>query len=123
LAHVLDGCYTDAPLRLLLPFRTDSHMPVRLWAGTIGYILTLGRGTDSCRPPTRFFYLPLVGAIAAVPISLRACDVRHAALLALFSILFAALTATDFERHLLPNRLMYPALLLALALGWAWPGG
>jgi leader peptidase (prepilin peptidase) / N-methyltransferase len=32
-----------------------------------------------------------------------------------------ALSATDIERHLLPNRLMYPCLLVALFLSVAWP--
>jgi leader peptidase (prepilin peptidase)/N-methyltransferase len=31
------------------------------------------------------------------------------------------LASTDFERKRLPNRLMYPAMITALALAWAWP--
>jgi leader peptidase (prepilin peptidase) / N-methyltransferase len=122
LAFVLDGCYTDAPLLRLLPCKSSNRPPAQLWAGTIGYFLATGRGADGASRPTRFCYLPLIGAVAAVAITVRARDLRHLALLALFSTLLAALTATDFERHLLPNRLMYPALALALALGWAWPG-
>jgi len=34
-----------------------------------------------------------------------------------------ALSATDFERHLLPNRLMYPCLLAALLVSAAWLQG
>jgi leader peptidase (prepilin peptidase)/N-methyltransferase len=64
----------------------------------------------------------MIGALAGVAITIRAHDLRHLVLLALFATLLAAMTATDLERHLLPNRLMYPALALALALGWAWPG-
>jgi leader peptidase (prepilin peptidase)/N-methyltransferase len=63
----------------------------------------------------------LIGAGASLAIAMLAHDIRHALLLVLFSMFLAALAATDFERHLLPNRLMYPALVLALALGWAWP--
>jgi prepilin signal peptidase PulO-like enzyme (type II secretory pathway) len=53
--------------------------------------------------------------------ALRAIDPRHFVLMAAFGTALLALTATDFERHLLPNRLLYPALLLALVLSSAWP--
>jgi prepilin signal peptidase PulO-like enzyme (type II secretory pathway) len=35
---------------------------------------------------------------------------------------FLTLTITDLERRVLPNRIVYPAILLAVALSWAWPG-
>jgi prepilin signal peptidase PulO-like enzyme (type II secretory pathway) len=92
-----------------------------LWTGTLGYLLLHGRCSLGCRIPSRLWYLPLVGAVAGTTIALRAIDLRHAALVALFSVFLVAFIGTDFERHLLPNRLMYPALILALALGWAWP--
>lgn len=40
------------------------------------------------------------------------------------ALVFLALAATDFERHLLPNRLIYPAIPLALLLApWLPAGG
>jgi leader peptidase (prepilin peptidase)/N-methyltransferase len=39
----------------------------------------------------------------------------------MFSLVLLALTATDFERHLLPNRLIYPSLLVALVVAGVWP--
>lgn len=38
-----------------------------------------------------------------------------------YASIFLALTLTDLERRLIPNRVVYPALLLAAALSWAWP--
>jgi leader peptidase (prepilin peptidase)/N-methyltransferase len=38
-----------------------------------------------------------------------------------FSVIFLALLFTDLERRLLPNRIIYPAALLAMAVSWAWP--
>lgn len=40
---------------------------------------------------------------------------------AAFSSVFAALAWTDLERRVIPNRLVYPALALALAVSGAWP--
>jgi leader peptidase (prepilin peptidase)/N-methyltransferase len=121
IGHILDGCYTDAPLRLLLPWRADRKLPLQLWAGTAGYVIVRRGRAVATIPPAYFCYLPLIGAGASLAIAVRARDLRHALLLALFSMFLAALAATDFERHLLPNRLMYPAVVLAFALGWAWP--
>jgi leader peptidase (prepilin peptidase)/N-methyltransferase len=38
-----------------------------------------------------------------------------------FTTVFLALTFTDLERRLIPNRVVYPSILLAAALSWAWP--
>src|SRR4051794_34981128 len=43
------------------------------------------------------------------------------ACLFLFAVILVVLASTDFERRRLPNRLMYPAIVLAAALSWAWP--
>jgi leader peptidase (prepilin peptidase)/N-methyltransferase len=64
---------------------------------------------------------PATAAVYGVAAA-RAVDARHFVLMALFGTIFIALAATDLERHLLPNRVMYPALLLGLALSWLWPG-
>ena len=49
-------------------------------------------------------------------------DAAGTAVLMLFSTILVVLASTDFERRLLPNRLMYPAFVLAALLCWAWPG-
>ena len=71
--------------------------------------------------PARLWYLPLIGAGAGATIALRAADARHGVLVALFATVLLALVGTDLERHLLPNRVIDPALAVALALCWAWP--
>ena len=38
-----------------------------------------------------------------------------------FATVFLTLTLTDLERRLLPNRIIYPSILLAIAFCWAWP--
>ncbi len=38
-----------------------------------------------------------------------------------FATVFLALTFTDLETRLLPNRVVYTATLLAVAFSWAWP--
>lgn len=38
-----------------------------------------------------------------------------------FATVFLILTFTDLERRLLPNRVVYPAALLAIAFSWVWP--
>ena len=92
-AIFLDRLYTGAPLGG--PVRSPMS-----WPGLLA-------------PATAALY----GVAAA-----RAVDVRHFVLMALFGTIFLAFAATDLERHLLPNRVMYPALALGLALSWLWPG-
>lgn len=45
----------------------------------------------------------------------------EAALKGWLGLPFLLAAATDLERRLIPNRLVLPFLLLALALSWAWP--
>ncbi len=121
LALTLDRLYTGAPVRG--PIVLCKHdLPRRCWLGTAGYLLARGRCPSGCRLPARLWYLPLIGAVAGMVIALRAVDIRHAVVVASFSTVLLAFVATDFERHLLPNRLMYPALAAAVALCWVWPG-
>jgi prepilin signal peptidase PulO-like enzyme (type II secretory pathway) len=48
-------------------------------------------------------------------------DVGPAALSAAFLLLLVALSSTDFERRRIPNKLTYPAAVLAIVVCWAWP--
>jgi prepilin signal peptidase PulO-like enzyme (type II secretory pathway) len=121
LALVLDRMYTGAPLRGPMRLCTHPRLPWCVWTGTAGYLLLRGRCPAGCRLPARLWYLPLVGAAAGAIIALRAAGPREAVLVAVFATVLLAFVGTDYERHLLPNRLMYPALALAVALCWAWP--
>jgi leader peptidase (prepilin peptidase)/N-methyltransferase len=70
---------------------------------------------------SRLVWLAPSGAMLWGACALRAQGVRHFLLMAAFGTVLLALSATDFERHLLPNRVMYPALLAAFALSAVWP--
>jgi leader peptidase (prepilin peptidase)/N-methyltransferase len=64
-----------------------------------------------------------VASALAVALALRPdhYDPLPALLTAGFSVALLTLASTDFERRLLPNRLLYPTLLAAVVLCWAWP--
>ena len=48
-------------------------------------------------------------------------DAGPALATAAFALVLLTLSSTDFERRLIPNRLVYPALAAAAALACAWP--
>lgn len=124
LAVLLERLYTGAALRgPVLPCAGCKEPAARVaWLGTIGWLVLRGR-CPACAAglPVRVLYLPLLGA-AAFGVAGASVDGRRLALTLLFVTPLLALTATDFERHLLPNRIMYPTLAGAAALSWAWPG-
>lgn len=118
-----DICEPAPPSRHTMPepFAAGALLPWHVYTGTPGYLLVRGRCPAGTRLVARLWYLPLLGAGAGAAIARYAVDVRHGALVALFGLVLLAFVGTDFERHLLPNRLMYPALAAGVALSWAWP--
>ncbi len=38
-----------------------------------------------------------------------------------FAIVFLTLALADLDRRLLPNRIVYPSIVIAIAVCWAWP--
>jgi len=71
--------------------------------------------------PWRTVILP-AGAAGLFALSYLAFDEFGAGLLGgFFATVFLTLTFTDLERRLLPNRIVYPSILLAIAFCWAWP--
>ncbi len=71
----------------------------------------------------RTLALPLGGAGLGIASYVRLGPAVGPALLGtLFGVLFLALALADLERRLLPNRIIYPGTLLAMAFSWAWPG-
>ncbi|OGO45902.1 MAG: hypothetical protein A2W34_00240 [Chloroflexi bacterium RBG_16_64_32] len=85
-----------------------------------------GRGRGRCPDcgrwlPLRAFLLA-PGAAALFAVAALVFDGFGPALLAgLFATTFLVLTLTDLERRLIPNRVVYPSILLAAALSWTWP--
>ena len=48
-------------------------------------------------------------------------DVGEFVLLAWFVIPFIAVSITDLEARIIPNRIIYPSVVIAIGLSWAWP--
>jgi prepilin signal peptidase PulO-like enzyme (type II secretory pathway) len=116
--------YTGEALRAPLYRCRECRKPMRpVYAvPLLGYAVNRGYCHDCGAPlPVSAFVLPLGGAMLAVA-SYYALDSLAGGLLGgLFGTIFLTLTLTDLERRLLPNRIVYPAILLAIALCWAWP--
>lgn len=103
------GCKTPSKPLYLLPFGG------LLWKGArcpdCGTALTL-----------RAIYLPA----AAVLLFIVSWDsfgreLGAGILGGFFATIFFTLALTDLETRLLPNRIIYPSILLAIAFCWAWP--
>ena len=98
------------------PFRPRFALPLT------GYVMSLGRCPD-CRAglPLRSVVLPLGGA-ALFTTSVAVFDSLAPGIVGgVFATVFLTLTLTDFDRRLLPNRIVYPSIVLAIALSWVWP--
>ena len=94
-----------------------------LWpvVGSIGSLLTCPRCGAALS--WRALALPLGGAgLGAASYARLGPSAGPALLGTLFGALFLALALADLERRLLPNRIIYPGTLLAMAFSWAWPG-
>ena len=68
-------------------------------------------------------YPVLAGAalVAGAILGMRGREPAEIALGAGFSACFLALAWSDLRRRVIPNRIVYPALVLALAVSGAWP--
>jgi len=123
IAIFLDRLYTGAPWSgPALPCTGCARpLPRVAWLGTPSWLMLRGKCPACAAPlPGRLLALPLLGA-AAFAIAAATVEGRTLLLALLFTVPLLALVATDFERKLLPNRIMYPTLIVALALAWAWP--
>lgn len=110
----------DAPLSRCMscrfPLRAVFALPV------IGYLAHRGHCPDCGeRLPLRAVVLPVGGAALFVASILVFDDFVGGCLGGFFATVFLTLTFTDIDRRLLPNRIVYPSILLAIAVSWAWP--
>lgn len=88
-----------------------------------GYLRSRGR-CPGCgeRLPARALVFPAWGAaLFALSYTVFRDHLGAAFLAGFFTTVFFTLTVTDLDRRLLPNRVIYPSLVLALAFAWAWP--
>ena len=128
MGHVLDiafdRLYTDAPLGG--PAYRCPHCRARLrplyLLPVLGPLWSRGRCADCGRPLPLHAFVLAPGAAALFATSQLVFDGLGPALLAgFFATIFLTLAFTDLERRLLPNRVVYPSIVLAAAVSWAWP--
>ena len=121
---VFDRFFTGERLRGPLYECPACRSPIRLTAMVpYGTVVLSGGRCPSCgeKLPWRAVILP-AGAAGLFALSYLAFDELGARLLGgFFATVFLTLTLTDLERRLLPNRIVYPSILLAVAFCWAWP--
>lgn len=119
----LDLAYSDQPLRLPRWRCNGCRAPLahRSWVPLAGYLLAGGRCDCGRRLPPRGLVLPLAAAALFAGAVASQEEGIPVVLTALFGLLFVALAITDLERLLIPNRIVYPALLLAATVSWLWP--
>ena len=106
--HRCPSCHKPLPPAFLIPF-----------AG-----LLWGRGRcPHCRARHlwRSLLLPSAAAALFAASALSFEGLGTALLAGFFATVFLLLTLTDLDRRLIPNRVVYPAILLAAAFSWAWP--
>jgi leader peptidase (prepilin peptidase)/N-methyltransferase len=119
-----DRLYTDAPLggpAIRCPHCRSPLRPVDLLP-VLGPLWRRGRCAGCGRPlPLHAFLLAPGGAALFAASALAFEDLGPALLAGFFATLFLALAFTDMERRLLPNRVVYPSIVLAAAFSWAWP--
>jgi prepilin signal peptidase PulO-like enzyme (type II secretory pathway) len=88
----------------------------------VGYVVHGGRCPDcSERLPLHSLVLAPGAAAMFVVSALVFDDLAGTVLGGFFGTVFLTLTLTDLERRLLPNRIVYPSILIAIAVSWAWP--
>jgi len=74
----------------------------------------------------KLLFLRVFAAISSAAVLALAFRPGHygagpAILTAAFGLLLVAVSSTDFERRIIPDRVSYPAIATAIALAWAWP--
>ena len=120
----LDRSYSDSQLTGPLTRCAACRAPTRPLhlLPLVGYLRYRGRCPDCGQwLPLRALLLPPAAALVFALAALVYEQWAAAILTGLFATIFLALAATDFERRLIPNRIVYPSTLLAMALSWAWP--
>jgi prepilin signal peptidase PulO-like enzyme (type II secretory pathway) len=99
-----------------------SKLRPRFFLPLVGYYASLGKCPDCGEKlPARALILPLGGATLFAASNLVFDSLGAGLLGGLFATIFLTLTLTDIDRRLLPNRIVYPSILLAIALSWGWP--
>ncbi len=121
---LFDRVYTGEPLsgRLYRCAACKSRLRPAFPLPLAGVLWSRGRCPDCDELlPWRAVILPAGGA-ALFATSYLVFDELGAGLLGgFFATIFLTLTLTDIDRRLLPNRIVYPSIVIAAALCWGWP--
>lgn len=127
LVHLcFDHFYTGEQLTGPIYECSSCRTPVASTGALPYWTVVVSRGRcPNCdaRLPWRAVILPAGGAALFAASYLLFDDFDQGLLGGFFATVFLTLTLTDLERHLLPNKIIYPSILLAVAFCWAWPGG
>jgi leader peptidase (prepilin peptidase)/N-methyltransferase len=117
--------YTGAPLGGRLSRCDACRAPLRAVQALplLGFALDRGRCREcGDRLPLRALVLaPGSAALFVVAYLVFDSKIGPALLGGFFATVFLTLTLTDLDRRLLPNRVVYPSIILAATLSWAWP--
>ena len=123
IAIIFNRFFRDEPLGGPIYGCPACHRRFRL-VDTIPLLLFITvRKCSTCGSPLpfRFLVLPLGGAVLFAISTIAFDDLRAGLLGGFFATVFLTLAMTDIDRRLLPNRIVYPAIAIAVAVSWAWP--
>jgi prepilin signal peptidase PulO-like enzyme (type II secretory pathway) len=123
-ALVFNRFFRNEPLRgplhgcsaCLSRFRPVDAVPL------LSFLVTRGRcSTCDTRLSLRPLILSLGGAVLFVVSTRVFGNLGSGMLGGFFAIVFLTLALADIDRRLLPNRIVYPSIVIAIAVCWAWP--
>ncbi len=120
----LDRSYSDSPLGGPWSRCPTCRSPIRVvdLLPLLAYLLHLGRCPDCHqRLPLPVLLLAPASALCFALAALATDGWAAIILTGIFCTIFLALLFTDLERRLIPNRIVYPAAILAMVVSWAWP--
>ncbi len=111
--------------RLRTPFCTQCDAPRRpsAWLATAGYLLGQRRCADCGAPwPRRYVLVELTTAVTFALLYNRFGLTGHMLLLSVYMAILILVTVIDLEHRLVLNRVILPAIALALIAGLFTPG-
>lgn len=98
------------------PIRRRDLIPV------VSYVLLRGRCRDcSAKIPTRVFVIEIVAGLLFAGVWLKFGWSYQGVAMMGYVGMFLAVFVVDLEHHIIPNRIVFPGLVVALAIASFWP--